>query len=207
MHTITHLSIFAFCLRSHPKLLLDTYQAKRACNESVSDELQSLVDLIHAHTAQHGAGCSGSGGGAAAGGMKPSGGPTRFGLSNPNKMSEMRNFSLKKGKGSSSSGSGERFDPELSGKMLVLSRMMQTMRASKQGERIVIVSNYTQTLDLIQQMCEQACYPVLRLDGSISANKRTKLVDDFNSPTSGAFAFLLSSKAGGCGINLIGGNR
>lgn len=30
--------------------------------------------------------------------------------------------------------------------------MMQTMRASKQGERIVVVSNYTQTLDLIQQV-------------------------------------------------------
>ena len=37
--------------------------------------------------------------------------------------------------------------------------------------------------------------------------KRTKLVDTFNDPYSGAFAFLLSSKAGGCGINLIGGSR
>ena len=93
------------------------------------------------------------------------------------------------------------------GKMQVLSRMMQTMRASKQGERIVVVSNYTQTLDLIQQLCTQSSYPVLRLDGSISANKRTQVVDEFNNPTSGAFVFLLSSKAGGCGINLIGGNR
>jgi DNA repair and recombination RAD54-like protein len=44
-------------------------------------------------------------------------------------------------------------------------------------------------------------------DGSTAAQKRTKLVDTFNDPSSNSFAFLLSSKAGGCGINLIGGNR
>lgn len=32
-------------------------------------------------------------------------------------------------------------------------------------------------------------------------------VDDINSPTSGVFLFMLSSKAGGCGLNLIGANR
>ncbi len=91
------------------------------------------------------------------------------------------------------------------GKMAVLARMLQTLRLGP--ERIVIVSNYTQTLDLIQTMCVQCSYPVLRLDGTISANKRTSIVDQFNSPHSGAFVFLLSSKAGGCGINLIGGSR
>lgn len=96
---------------------------------------------------------------------------------------------------------------EQSGKMLVLYRMMCTMRALKNGERTVIVSNYTMTLDLIERLCAQNCWPVLRLDGTISGNKRTKLVDEFSSPTSGAFAFFLSSKAGGCRINLIGGSR
>ena len=37
--------------------------------------------------------------------------------------------------------------------------------------------------------------------------KRQKLVDQFNDPTGKEFVFLLSSKAGGCGINLIGANR
>jgi len=37
--------------------------------------------------------------------------------------------------------------------------------------------------------------------------KRQAMVDEFNDPESGLIAFLLSSKAGGCGINLIGGNR
>jgi DNA repair and recombination RAD54-like protein len=47
----------------------------------------------------------------------------------------------------------------------------------------------------------------VRLDGGVQVNKRQRIVDQYNDPTSGIFAFLLSSKAGGCGLNLIGGNR
>lgn len=49
-------------------------------------------------------------------------------------------------------------------------------------------------------------YPMLRLDGTTTLKKRAKMVQQFNQE-SGQFVFLLSSKAGGCGINLIGGNR
>jgi DNA repair and recombination RAD54-like protein len=41
----------------------------------------------------------------------------------------------------------------------------------------------------------------------MAITKRQKLVDRFNDPESPEFVFLLSSKAGGCGINLIGANR
>ena len=41
----------------------------------------------------------------------------------------------------------------------------------------------------------------------MSITKRQKLVDQFNNPEGNEFIFLLSSKAGGCGINLIGANR
>jgi DNA repair and recombination protein RAD54 and RAD54-like protein len=41
----------------------------------------------------------------------------------------------------------------------------------------------------------------------MSITKRQKLVDRFNDPEGTEFVFLLSSKAGGCGINLIGANR
>ena len=41
----------------------------------------------------------------------------------------------------------------------------------------------------------------------MNVNKRQKLVDRFNDPEGPEFVFLLSSKAGGCGINLIGANR
>ena len=50
-------------------------------------------------------------------------------------------------------------------------------------------------------------YPCLRLDGSTSLNKRQKLVVAFNDLSQKQFVFLLSSKAGGCGLNLVGGNR
>ncbi|KAG6837298.1 hypothetical protein H0H93_011900 [Arthromyces matolae] len=50
-------------------------------------------------------------------------------------------------------------------------------------------------------------YGFFRLDGTMSITKRQKLVDQFNDPEGKEFIFLLSSKAGGCGINLIGANR
>ncbi|KAL1202843.1 Protein CHROMATIN REMODELING 25 [Cardamine amara subsp. amara] len=95
---------------------------------------------------------------------------------------------------------------ELSGKMHVLSRLLANLRR-KTDDRIVLVSNYTQTLDLFAQLCRERRYPYLRLDGSTSISKRQKLVNRLNDPTKDEFAFLLSSKAGGCGLNLIGANR
>jgi DNA repair and recombination RAD54-like protein len=41
----------------------------------------------------------------------------------------------------------------------------------------------------------------------MNVNKRSKIVSRFNDPEGKEFVFLLSSKAGGCGINLIGANR
>lgn len=98
--------------------------------------------------------------------------------------------------------------PEWSGKMFVLWRLMREMRKPGNGnDKIVIISNYTQTLDLIGRMCRENSWGFCRLDGSISMKKRQQMVDDFNDPGSSLIAFLLSSKAGGCGLNLIGGNR
>jgi DNA repair and recombination RAD54-like protein len=57
-------------------------------------------------------------------------------------------------------------------------------------------------------MCKGRKWPVVRLDGSLAVKKRMELVNAFNDETNrNAFCFLLSSKAGGCGINLIGANR
>ncbi|KAI9888478.1 MAG: DNA-dependent ATPase protein rad54 [Vezdaea aestivalis] len=93
-----------------------------------------------------------------------------------------------------------------SGKMAVLDRMLTRIRADT-NDKIVLISNYTQTLDMFERLCRSRAYPSLRLDGTMSVPKRQKLVDRFNDPEGAEFIFLLSSKAGGCGINLIGANR
>ncbi|KAG5185679.1 SNF2 family N-terminal domain-containing protein [Tribonema minus] len=104
------------------------------------------------------------------------------------------------------SGRGRSVHPEWSGKMETLFRLMQGMRKSG-DDRIVVVSNYTSALDLIGRMCQENHWPYCRLDGSTGGKKRKLMVAQFNDQKTDNFAFLLSSKAGGCGLNLIGGNR
>uniref|UniRef100_A0A0P4W6W4 DNA repair and recombination protein RAD54-like n=2 Tax=Scylla olivacea TaxID=85551 RepID=A0A0P4W6W4_SCYOL len=96
--------------------------------------------------------------------------------------------------------------PELSGKVAVLDAILALIRSSS-DDKVVLISNYTQTLDLFQQLAALRRYPFVRLDGSMSIKKRAKIVEKFNDPCGGDFIFMLSSKAGGCGLNLIGANR
>ncbi|KAK3173400.1 DNA repair protein rhp54 [Lepraria neglecta] len=96
--------------------------------------------------------------------------------------------------------------PWYSGKMQVLDRMLARIRQDT-NDKIVLISNYTQTLDIFDKLCRSRNYGCLRLDGTMNVNKRQKLVDKFNDPEGEEFVFLLSSKAGGCGLNLIGANR
>jgi DNA repair and recombination RAD54-like protein len=96
--------------------------------------------------------------------------------------------------------------PWYSGKMQVLDRMLARIRQDT-NDKIVLISNYTQTLDIFERLCRSRAYGCLRLDGTMNVNKRQKLVDRFNDPEGEEFVFLLSSKAGGCGLNLIGANR
>jgi DNA repair and recombination RAD54-like protein len=89
-------------------------------------------------------------------------------------------------------------NPHWSGKMFVLYRLMKEMRKpGNGGDKIVIVSNYTQTLDFIGRMCRENSWGFCRLDGSVTMKKRQKMVDEFNDPCTPLCAFLLSSKAGG----------
>ncbi|KAG9237838.1 P-loop containing nucleoside triphosphate hydrolase protein [Amylocarpus encephaloides] len=96
--------------------------------------------------------------------------------------------------------------PWYSGKMQVLDRMLARIRQDT-NDKIVLISNYTQTLDMFDKLCRHRGYGSLRLDGTMNVSKRQKLVDKFNDPEGSEFVFLLSSKAGGCGLNLIGANR
>lgn len=110
-----------------------------------------------------------------------------------------------------SSGRGGRsrkntFDTTYSGKFSLMDALLRKLR-KETDDRIVIVSNYTQTLDLFVQLCSKRRWPYIKLDGSTSVKKRTAMVHRFNDKNRDEFVFLLSSKAGGCGLNLIGGNR
>ncbi|KAF7712197.1 Uncharacterized protein PECH_003965 [Penicillium ucsense] len=94
-----------------------------------------------------------------------------------------------------------------SAKIRVLDQILDSLR-SKTSEKIVLVSNYTSTLTLLATLLTSLGLPFLRLDGSTPAQKRQPLVDDFNRlPADACFAFLLSAKAGGTGLNLIGASR
>ena len=52
-----------------------------------------------------------------------------------------------------------------SGKFAVLARLLAILRAETK-DRVVIISNYTQTLDLFELLCRQNNYPAVRLDGT-----------------------------------------
>lgn len=74
------------------------------------------------------------------------------------------------------------------------------------GEKVVLVSNYAQTLDFLETVLLKLNLQYCRLDGSTPGKARDKLVIDFNKcPT--FKVFLLSAKAGGVGLNLVGASR
>lgn len=99
------------------------------------------------------------------------------------------------------------FSPSSSAKVRVLDQILDSMRRNT-SEKIVLVSNYTSTLNLLAILLTSLSLPFLRLDGSTPAQKRQPLIDDFNRlPADACFAFLLSAKAGGTGLNLIGASR
>ncbi|CAJ0579968.1 unnamed protein product, partial [Mesorhabditis spiculigera] len=101
---------------------------------------------------------------------------------------------------------GRTFDPSTSGKMKVLDYLLAVTKKTS-NDKFVLISNYTQTIDQFESLCKLRGYGFVRLDGSMSIKNRAKIVEKFNDPESPEYCFLLSSKAGGCGLNLIGANR
>ncbi|XP_058833751.1 DNA repair and recombination protein RAD54B-like [Topomyia yanbarensis] len=95
--------------------------------------------------------------------------------------------------------------PEDSGKLSILGNLLEALIV--QREKIVVVSYYSKTLDMIMGLCQHYNYKFCRLDGSTPSNDRSKHVASFNSTSSDIFVFLLSAKAGGTGLNLIGASR
>ncbi|KAI5302796.1 helicase [Ascosphaera pollenicola] len=128
-------------------------------------------------------------------------------LLNPNQEEKQSASSLSNLIESLPSGITRHFTPGASGKIRVLDQFLYNLN-SMTDEKVVLVSNYTSTLNALSTLLSSLGLPFLRLDGSTPASKRQGLVDDFNRSSSKAcFAFLLSAKAGGIGLNLIGASR
>ncbi|XP_078696084.1 chromodomain-helicase-DNA-binding protein 4-like isoform X5 [Branchiostoma floridae x Branchiostoma belcheri] len=86
------------------------------------------------------------------------------------------------------------------GKLMVLGRMLKKLQA--QGHRVLIFSQMTKMLDILEDFCEAEGYKYERIDGGVTGSLRQDAIDRFNAPGSPHFVFLLSTRAGGLGINL-----
>jgi SNF2 family DNA or RNA helicase len=104
-------------------------------------------------------------------------------------------------------GSGNSTSVAVSGKLKTLDMLLTQMRKEAPQDKVIIVSNFTTALSLIEDsILNPRGLSFVRLDGTTDISNRQQIVDTFNRTSSQrSFAFLLSSKAGGCGLNLIGG--
>ncbi|CAL1529863.1 unnamed protein product, partial [Lymnaea stagnalis] len=98
------------------------------------------------------------------------------------------------------------FGSEDSGKLSVLSGLLSAIWENSSTEKVVLVSNHTKTLDFLQVFCDRHGYSYVRLDGQTPTAQRQDIVTRFNK-FSHHRVFLLSSKAGGVGLNLVGACR
>lgn len=87
-----------------------------------------------------------------------------------------------------------------SGKMVLLDKLLARLR--QDGHRVLIFSQMVRMLDILSDYMSLRGYQHQRLDGMVASEARKKSIAHFNAPGSPDFAFLLSTRAGGLGINL-----
>lgn len=87
-----------------------------------------------------------------------------------------------------------------SGKMVILDKILTRMQ--KQGSRVLIFSQMSRVLDILEDYCVFRDYNYCRIDGTTAHEDRIAAIDDYNKPGSDKFVFLLTTRAGGLGINL-----
>ncbi|CAH9112666.1 unnamed protein product [Cuscuta epithymum] len=99
-----------------------------------------------------------------------------------------------------------------SGKLLILDCLLQKLHVS--GHRVLLFAQMTQTLDILQDYLELRKYSYVRLDGSIRAEERFAAIRSFGQRLSKgssdseadqheSFVFMISTRAGGVGLNLV----
>ncbi|KDO67489.1 hypothetical protein CISIN_1g000482mg [Citrus sinensis] len=89
---------------------------------------------------------------------------------------------------------------ESSGKLQLLDKMM--VKLKEQGHRVLIYSQFQHMLDLLEDYLTFKKWQYERIDGKVGGAERQIRIDRFNAKNSSRFCFLLSTRAGGLGINL-----
>ena len=93
---------------------------------------------------------------------------------------------------------------EMSGKMILLDKLLPKMKL--ENKKVLIFSQFTYMLVLIEDYLKYKGYRFEKIDGTIKAKERQNSIDRFNNPDKKRDVFLLSTKAGGLGINLTSAN-
>ncbi|KAF8435837.1 SNF2 family N-terminal domain-containing protein [Boletus edulis BED1] len=89
---------------------------------------------------------------------------------------------------------------ENSGKMFILDKLLKSLKAK--GSRVLIFSQMSRVLDILEDYCLFRGFRYCRIDGSTAHDDRIVAIDEYNKTDSDKFIFLLTTRAGGLGINL-----
>ncbi|GMF14436.1 unnamed protein product [Phytophthora fragariaefolia] len=92
-----------------------------------------------------------------------------------------------------------------SGKMIVLQKILGLWK--EQSHRVLIFTQTRSMLDILESFMSRLGHACCRLDGTTGVAERQQRLDAFNAPNSELFAFLLTTRAGGIGVNLVGADR
>lgn len=86
------------------------------------------------------------------------------------------------------------------GKLSMVDKLLK--RLYQRGNRVLIFTQMTRVLDILEDFMVMRGYKYCRIDGNTNYEDRESNIDDFNKPGSDIFCFILSTRAGGLGINL-----
>lgn len=97
------------------------------------------------------------------------------------------------------------YNPELSTRAMVTQLLIQ--ESVNKGERILLFSHSIPTLNYLQGLLDGLQYKYMRIDGSTRTDQRQAACKEFNDDESDYMVFLISTRAGGLGLNLQGATR
>lgn len=86
------------------------------------------------------------------------------------------------------------------GKLKLLDRLLVHLR--ERGHKVLIFSQMTKVLDILEYYLEERGFEPFRIDGGVSQTERQRQIQEFNQVDGNNFIFLLTTRAGGLGINL-----